>query len=77
MTLEIARRDARRQALSGLIDYAGLFPPASLDLAAAVEEYRAIRGSAESWLVGRFICPADRLVELAGLLMTTMRPGEP
>ncbi|HEX5631433.1 MAG TPA: hypothetical protein VFY15_07220 [Acidimicrobiia bacterium] len=77
MTLEIARRDARRQALSGLIDYAGLFPPASLDLAAAVEEYRAIRDSADSWLVGRFICPADRLVELAGLLMTTMRPGEP
>lgn len=77
MTLEIARRDARRQALSGLIDYAGLFPPASLDLVAAVKEYRAVRGSAESWLVGRFICPAHRLVEMAGELMTTMRAGEP
>ncbi len=76
VTLEIARRDARREALSGLIDYAGLFPPASLDLAAAVEEYRAVRRGAEAWLVGRFICPAERLVDLAGLLMTTMPSGE-
>lgn len=77
VALEITRRDARRQALAGLIDYAGLFPPASLDLGAAVEEYRQVRIGPESWLVGRFICPASRLVDLAGLLMTTMRAGEP
>ena len=77
VALEITRRDARRQALAGLIDYAGLFPPASLDLVTAVEEYRQVRTGPESWLVGRFICPASRLVDLAGVLMTTMRAGEP
>lgn len=74
--LEITRRDARRQALAGLIDYAGLFPPASLDLEAAVAEYRAARDGNDAWLVDRFVCPAGRLVDLARVLMTTMRAGE-
>ena len=30
--------------LAGLIDYAGLYPPASLDMRAAVENYRKYRG---------------------------------
>ncbi len=77
MALEITRRDARRQALAGLIDYAGLFPPSSLDMGSAAAEYRAARLGPEAWLVDRFICPADRLVELARVLITTMRSGEP
>lgn len=74
--LEVTRRDARRLALTGLIDYAGLFPPASLDLDSAVAEYRTARGGADAWLVHRFICPADRLIDLARALVTTMRRGE-
>jgi len=61
---------------AGLIDYAGLFPPASLSMADAVDEYRAARQGPHAWMLGRFICPATRLEELAGLLVLTMQPGE-
>ena len=50
--------------MTGLIDYAGLFPPASLAVPAAVTEYAAHRGEAEAWMLGRFIAPAGRLAEV-------------
>jgi hypothetical protein len=50
--------------MGGLVDYAGLFPPASLDMAAAVTEYAAHRGETEAWMLGRFIVPAGRLEEM-------------
>jgi hypothetical protein len=50
--------------LDGLVDYAGLFPPTRLDMAAAVAEYDAHRRGEAAALVGRFVCPADRLAEL-------------
>jgi hypothetical protein len=53
-----------RAFLSGLVDYAGLFPPASLPLEPAVRNYAAYQQSAEAWMLGRFICPAARLPEL-------------
>jgi hypothetical protein len=74
--LEISRPDARRAALRGLIDYAGLFPPASLDMEGAVAGYRSARSSSDSWVVDRFICPAARLEELVGVLAPTMTRGE-
>jgi hypothetical protein len=46
------------------IDYAGLFPPASLDMRAAVEEYRYQATGADAWMLGRFVLPAARLDEL-------------
>lgn len=76
MPLEISRRDARVTALSGLIDYAGLFPPASLDMVEAVAGYRQARVGSASWMVDRFICPATRLEELLGVLTSTMEEGE-
>jgi hypothetical protein len=49
--------------LTDLVDYAGLFPPARLDMGRAAEEYaRAIRGE-HAWMLGRFICPVTRLDE--------------
>ncbi len=68
--------DARRAALTGLIDYAGLFPPAALGMAEAVAGYRAARRSPAPDLLGRFICPAGRLEELAAELVSTMVEGE-
>lgn len=53
--------------LEGVVDYAGLFPPAGLDMAAAVAEYDARRRSADAWMLGRFVVPAARLSELAAL----------
>ena len=49
--------------LSGLIDYAGLFPPAGLDMAPAVANYARYRESLYSWMLGRFIVPVARLAE--------------
>lgn len=56
---------AMRALLEGLIDYAGLFPPASLDMRTAVNNYAAYRASDEAWMLGRFIVPAQRLDEFA------------
>ena len=52
--------------LSGLIDYAGLFPPARLSLDEAVPNYAAYQQSEDAWMLSRFICPAGRLRELSG-----------
>ncbi len=57
--------EALRALLDALIDYAGLFPPATLDVPAAVREYARIRRSPEAWMLGRFIAPASRLEEIA------------
>lgn len=57
--------DARRAFLEELIDHAALFPPASLSMEAAAEQHAAARGGPHTWMLGRFICPADRLPELA------------
>jgi hypothetical protein len=53
-----------RTLVAGLVDYAGLFPPASLSMPDAVAEYAAHRVSPDSWILGRFIVPAMRLDEL-------------
>ncbi|MBV8246202.1 MAG: hypothetical protein JOZ38_09800 [Candidatus Eremiobacteraeota bacterium] len=60
--------NAVRSALNRLIDYAGLFPPASLAMDAAVETYERVRESPYAWIAGRFIVPASRLSELAEAL---------
>lgn len=51
--------------LSNLIDYAGLFPPASLPLEPAIRNYAAYQSDKDAWILGRFIIPAVRLKELA------------
>jgi hypothetical protein len=45
------------------IDYAGLFPPAALTMSAAVRNYALYRRGDDEWALGRFILPADRLME--------------
>lgn len=67
---------ATRVLFAGLIDYAGLFPPASLDMPDAVAQYRASRAGLHAWLLGRFICPASRLEDLAARLTSSMSLGE-
>lgn len=50
--------------LSEIVDYAGLFPPAGLELEPALRNYAAYRTQAESWMLSRFICPAGKLAAL-------------
>jgi len=52
-----------RTLLSGLVDYAGLFPPAKLDMAATVANYANYLGGGDAWALGRLIVPATRLDE--------------
>ncbi|MBA4039312.1 MAG: hypothetical protein C0468_03115 [Planctomyces sp.] len=52
-----------RQLLRGLVDYAGLFPPAKLGMAEAVAAFARHRRSAQAWGLSRFICPVSRLDE--------------
>lgn len=54
-----------RSFLSGIIDYAGLFPPAELDMRSAVRNYAEYRASADRDLLGRFVIPSSRLGEFA------------
>ncbi len=51
--------------LTGLVDYAGLFPPARLDMAKAVATHARHRAGAHAYGLARFICPASRLNEFA------------
>jgi hypothetical protein len=55
---------ALRPLLSGIVDYAGLFPPAGLDMATAVRNYASYRHDDASWMLGRFVVPVSRLDEL-------------
>ena len=55
--------NARHALLTGLIDYAGLFPPAGLDMASAVESYVSDLTGEHAWMLGRFIVPWARLAE--------------
>jgi len=52
-----------RALLDGLIDYAGLFPPAALSMEDAVANYATYRRGPFAWMLGRFIVPAMRLGE--------------
>ena len=58
--------DARRAALSALIDHAPTFPPASLPTPDALDEDRRARAGEHAWLLARLVWPASRLEELEG-----------
>ncbi len=57
-----------RALLESAIDYAGLFPPASLSMPEAVSNFATYRSSPEAWALGRFILPVSRLSEFAANL---------
>lgn len=50
--------------LAGLVDYAGLFPPAGEGMRDALENYASYRASDDRSALGRFIVPVSRLKEL-------------
>ncbi len=51
--------------LEHLIDDAALFPPGNAPMSLAVPLHRAVKIGPLSWLVGRFLCPASQIGELA------------
>ncbi|MBX9599389.1 MAG: hypothetical protein K2X35_00235 [Bryobacteraceae bacterium] len=68
---------ALRSLMAGLIDYAGLFPPAGLDMKRAVENYAAYRAGADSWMLGRFVLPVSRVGEFEEHFARVSPGGEP
>lgn len=68
--------DARTAAFSGLIDYAGVFPPASLSMPDAVAGYRTMMESDDRWIVGRFLVRASQLQELAAVATHSLVAGD-
>ncbi len=64
-----------RQLMAGLIDYAGLFPPAQLPLEPAIRNYAHYLAGAESWMLGRFILPASQLEALSPAWMAWFSPA--
>jgi len=45
----------------GLIDYAGLFPPAGLPFGEAIDNYVSYLESDDSWMLGSFVLPLAKL----------------
>jgi hypothetical protein len=60
--------------LAGLIDYAGLYPPAALDMRAALRNYAEYGRGRHSYALGRFLVCADRLIELQESAGASTRP---
>ncbi|HEY4322078.1 MAG TPA: hypothetical protein VGM77_12995 [Gemmatimonadales bacterium] len=53
-----------RAAFAEIVDYAGLFPPASCSMEQAVKQYDEYRKSTDRWMLGRFVVAAIRLEEM-------------
>ena len=66
--------DARRALLSHLFDHAPMFPPARMELAAAIEEDRRAQASPHAWLLGRFVVSAG--AEVPGRELAEVGGGE-
>lgn len=62
------------QLLNQIVDYAGLFPPAGLDLNTVVQNYDRYRQGPANWMLARIIIPAARLSEFSAA--ATFRNGD-
>jgi hypothetical protein len=60
--------------LAGIVDYAGLFPPAALDMSTAVANYAEYLRGDERWMLGAFVLPAARLDEFAAAFAPILLP---
>jgi len=63
--------------LNGVIDYAGLFPPAQLPMDDALARFLRHRSEKDGWMLSRFVCPAARFAELESLLTEIDPAGLP
>ncbi len=64
MTSGAMQADARRLLLTGLVDYAGLFPPAAESMRDAAAKFAEYRRGPHAWALGKFVVPVARLSEL-------------
>ena len=72
----VAVTDALTSFLTGIVDYAGLFPPASLDMPSAVKAYAEYLHHPSSTMLGRFVVPVARLQEFGEAAHPFLPRGE-
>ena len=65
-----------REFLHAIIDYAGLFPPASLPMDEAVRAYAGFLAGPDRELLARFVLPASRLDEFSTSAAAYLPRGE-
>ncbi|HLP09299.1 MAG TPA: hypothetical protein VK178_14125 [Opitutaceae bacterium] len=57
------------------LDYAGVFPPASLPVPAALQQFEEERSANSAGMLSRFVCPVLRLEEMAAVPDAGERPS--
>ena len=60
----LIKKNSAGEFLSGIIDYAGFFPPAKLDYIIAFENFLEYSQSGHSWMLSRFISPTSKLKDM-------------
>lgn len=65
-----------RVLMQEIVDYAGLFPPAKLELPEVVKNYAAYLAGDDAWMLGRLIVPAARLDLFEELAADVLPKGE-
>jgi hypothetical protein len=63
--------------LAGVVDYAGLFPPAALDMDAATAAYASYITDPANAMLGRFVVPVVRLREFDDCAASLLPRGAP
>lgn len=53
-----------KELLSGILDYAGVYPPAKLDFTSSYTNYCTYQNSAKAFMLGSFVCPIANLEDL-------------
>lgn len=67
----VSMSPAISRLLGKSIDYAGLFPPASLPLSETLEMFKRYLSGRDSWIISSIVLPIDRLTEATGCLGDT------
>ena len=67
----LERMHPLRAGLEGLIDYAGLFPPAALPFDEALASVERHARAPERWMLGRFVLPVQQLRDLHARVETS------
>lgn len=63
--------------LRNIVDYAGLYAPASLPIDQVLANYRTYRSGPHAWLLNRLVLPVDQLHVEPGWRITLIVEGEP
>lgn len=69
--------ESLKSFMKGIIDYAGLFPPARLPLDISIRNYAEYRKEEEAWMLSRFIIPWSQLKELKPYHENLFEDGTP